>query len=450
MNLSDRILDCFPSGSYAMSGLLRLLDIEETTSIPTAAVECKLQPKLLMNPEFVATHAQTPEKLLMLVMHELHHVLLGHTTLFPRLTPEQNFVFDAVINGIVCRMFPSPEHTAFFTDYYKADVFPECLLRPPEGWPSSQAGFKADYPGLEKHSVHFKSMLKDVHAALYSDAGASYKEVFDILPKALDGKGIGDIPLMGGHSVEDEDGSDLQHQSPLLFEIVRELVESWPQPPDPIKGRSLADVLSTSNVKPIKLQSKRRKLETLIKRVAGFSAHGNLYRQQYSNLTFTSPIPSMNRKSMVMQIMGVQPMLHSAQMPWKQRSPGGEKVHVYVDVSGSMNSVLNALYGAVLDCKDMVFGKVHLFSNRIADVTLDELRKGKCITTGGTDIACVAKHIQTNQVRRALLITDGWVGEAKGQHHDILQSTKLAVAYMGESTNMHDLALVADFTAVLH
>ena len=82
MNLSDRILDCFPSGSYAMSGLLRLLDIEETTSIPTAAVECKLQPKLLMNPEFVATHAQTPEKLLMLVMHELHHVLLGHCLLY--------------------------------------------------------------------------------------------------------------------------------------------------------------------------------------------------------------------------------------------------------------------------------------------------------------------------------------------------------------------------------
>jgi hypothetical protein len=92
---------------------------------------------------------------------------------------------------------------------------------------------------------------------------------------------------------------------------------------------------------------------------------------------------------------------------------------------------------------------VHLFSNRIADVTLDELRNGKCITTGGTDIACVAKHIQNNQVRRALLITDGWVGQAKGQHHDILQSTKLAVAYMGESTNMLDLALVADFTAVL-
>jgi hypothetical protein len=115
-----------------------------------------------------------------------------------------------------------------------------------------------------------------------------------------------------------------------------------------------------------------------------------------------------------------------------------------------MNGVLTALYGAVLDCNEMVHGKVHLFSNHIADISLAQLRSGVCITTGGTDIDCVARHIDTHKVRRALFITDGWVGEAKGQHHDILQSTKLAVAYMGESTNMLDLALVADFTAVLH
>ena len=71
-----------------------------------AAVECRAQPRLLVNPEFVAAHANTPEKLLMLVMHELHHFLLGHTTLFARTTMVQNFVFDAVINGLICRMFP--------------------------------------------------------------------------------------------------------------------------------------------------------------------------------------------------------------------------------------------------------------------------------------------------------------------------------------------------------
>ncbi|MBM3276001.1 MAG: hypothetical protein FJZ00_12675, partial [Candidatus Sericytochromatia bacterium] len=114
--LAERILDAFPSGSYALSALLRLLDIVESRSIPTAAVECLAQPRLLINPDFVAKHAQTPEKLLLLVMHELHHVLLGHTTLFPTVTPSQNFVFDTVINGVISRMFPDPEYTSFLTD----------------------------------------------------------------------------------------------------------------------------------------------------------------------------------------------------------------------------------------------------------------------------------------------------------------------------------------------
>ena len=101
----------------------------------TAAVECRLQPRLLINPDFVDAWAATPEKLLMLVMHELHHVLLGHTRLFPRLTRVDNLVFDAIINALLCRMFPAPEHTVFFTDFYDENHFPDCLLRPP-----SQAG----------------------------------------------------------------------------------------------------------------------------------------------------------------------------------------------------------------------------------------------------------------------------------------------------------------------
>jgi predicted metal-dependent peptidase len=129
--LCDRILDCFPAGTYGLSVLLRLLEIVETDTVATAAVECRAQPRLLINPDFVVKWAATPEKLLMLVLHELHHVLLGHTRLFPRVTPVDNLVFDAVINALLCRMFPQPEHTSFFTDFYRDDVFPECLLRPP-------------------------------------------------------------------------------------------------------------------------------------------------------------------------------------------------------------------------------------------------------------------------------------------------------------------------------
>jgi hypothetical protein len=137
--LAERILDSLPNGAYAMSALLRLLDIIPSDAVPTAAVECRLQPRMLINLTFLEKSAETPEKLLMLVMHELHHVLLGHTTLFPRATRVQNFVFDAVINGLLCRMFPLPEHTAFFTDFYRVDRFPECLLRPLSAGRSNQS-----------------------------------------------------------------------------------------------------------------------------------------------------------------------------------------------------------------------------------------------------------------------------------------------------------------------
>lgn len=132
--LSERILDCFPSGSYALHALLSLIDIVETDTIATAAVECRAEPRLLVNPEFVDRSADTPEKLLMLVMHELHHILLGHTRLFPCVTAVDNLVFDAVINSLLCRMFPAPEHSSFFTGFYDEEKFPACLLRPPDGW----------------------------------------------------------------------------------------------------------------------------------------------------------------------------------------------------------------------------------------------------------------------------------------------------------------------------
>ena len=64
--------------------------------------------------------------------------------------------------------------------------------------------------------------------------------------------------------------------------------------------------------------------------------------------------------------------------------PSGDKVHVYLDVSGSMDSVKDVLYGAILDTKQYVHPAVHLFSTKVEDITLDELRRGVCKSTGGT------------------------------------------------------------------
>ena len=444
ISIAERIMDCFPSGSYALAALLRLLDIEESEAVPTAAVECRIQPKLLINPGFVREHAETPEKLLMLVMHELHHVLLGHTTLFKTVTAVQNFVFDAVINGIICRMFPGPEYTAFLTDYYDARVFPHCLLRPPPGWP----GRVNTAEGVVAVGGWEAERIREVHAALYSDGGATYQEVFELLPKLLPAAAIEGVPLLGGHSSGGANAGDLEQRSPVLFDVVREIVEEWPQPPDPIRGRSLADVLKEAKIEPA-TPTARSVLRALIRKVAGSNGIGEIRRAGLDFANAPTPIPSLSRRSAVLRSLGQTPLLHAGEVAWRRNVRVGHKVHVYLDVSGSMEAVKGALYGAVLDCREYVHPTVHLFSTKVADISLEELRLGICKSTGGTGIACVADHMAANHVRRALLITDGWVGIPHGRHRTTLANAKLAVAFLGQSVNPNDLAGVADFTATL-
>lgn len=443
--IAEQILDCFPSGSYALAGLLRLMDIVETDKVPTAAVECRIQPKLLINPEFVQKHAHTSEKLLMLVMHELHHVLLGHTTLFPTITPVQNFVFDAVINGIICRMFPAPEYTSFLTDYYDAKTYPHFLLRPPLNWPNGAAS-AGGIPGIPLAGIR---KIREVHAALYSEAGATYKEVFDLLPKFLSEDAIKGVPLIGGHVEGGATEGDLEHRAPVLFDIVRGIVEEWPQPPDPIQGRSLANVLQDTTIKPHRTTSSRAILRRLIRKVAGVHDNGAVRQTRIDTLSAPTPIPNLNRRAAVLRVLGHEPLLHPNEVSWPRVVRTGERVHVYLDVSGSMEAVKEALYGAVLDCREYVHPQVHLFSTEVASITLAKLSRGVCRSTGGTDIVCVADHMAKNQVRRTLIITDGWVGSPRGRHHTTLAQAKLAVAFLGYGTNEEDLKDVTNFSATL-
>jgi hypothetical protein len=390
----ERILDAFPSGSYGLLALLRLLDIVETTEVDTASVECTSMPRLLINPKFVDAHAATPERLLMLVMHELHHVLLGHTRLFPRVTPADNVIFDAVINALLCRMFPKREHTSFFTGLYSDAHFPECLLRPPVGWkPSSLAAVP---PALQAKDLRG---VQTVYRALYSETGANYQELYEALRSVvppLDG-----IRLLGSH------GAEPAELEGLVFETVRSIVEHWPQPPDPIRGRSWHDLLRFESVRA--RRGNRSILRALLRKVAGPTGSALSRCESAGSATAVTPIPSGDRRAVVLQALGALQLLYRTQSTGRVRERR-DRVHVYVDVSGSIGDFKGALYGAVLDCRDVVHPAVHLFSTVLHDVSFDGLRNGECRTAGGTSIECVASHIQKHGVRRAVILTDGWVG----------------------------------------
>jgi hypothetical protein len=421
-SIAERVLDAFPSGSYGLMALLRLLDIVETVKVPTAAVECRSMPLLLINPKFVEEHAATPERLLMLVMHELHHVLLGHTKLFPRLTPADNLIFDAVINALLCRMFPKPEHTSFFTAFYRDDRFPECLLRPPAQWrPSLPAPIP---PALEAEGMR---SVRPVYRALYSETGASYHELYNVLKSMVPPEG--GVQLIGNHVYDKTDGLPAGETETelegLVFDMVRTIVEHWPQPPDPVQGRSWDELLRFERVRP--RPSNRGILRSLIRKVAGNRGVNLAKGYGVSAVTSATPILTGDRRSVVLRALKTPQLLYRTELTARARERC-DRVHVYVDVSGSIGNLKGALYGAVLDCLDVVHPIVHLFSTKVHDISFAGLRTGECRTTNGTSIECVATHIRSCRVRRAVLLTDGYVGRPGAIAAKTLGGSRLGVA----------------------
>ena len=85
---------------------------------------------------------------------------------------------------------------------------------------------------------------------LYSPVGASYRDLYETLrssrPEAVD------VLLIGSH------GEEVPELTGVVFEAVRTIVERWPQPPDPIPGRSWSELLQ-SRLPIAAVQARRKK-----------------------------------------------------------------------------------------------------------------------------------------------------------------------------------------------
>lgn len=443
-----RILDSYSAGTYAWQALLGIVEVVESEAVEKAAVECRPRPRLLIKPGFVERHAETPEKLLMLVMHELHHVLLGHTRLFPRASWLDNFAFDCVINALLCRMFPQVGHLALLTDYYRADRFPECLLRPPPGWDAE--GTVPLPPALCEHDDF---ALQEVYRGLYSWSGVSYDELIAALVRAVPLATLQGARLLGDHRAAAGGGpseSGLGNHVGLLLDIVREMAGQWPEPPASVCGRSLGGVLQRRRVVPCHVAANRRQLRKLILETAGWKQTGGATRRVADeDCAIVTPLPRHDRRAMVLSALGRPPLLYRGTVGVRRPRRVDPWVHLYLDVSGSVTHLQSALYGAVLDCRAVLHPAIHLFSTDVEDVSLASLRRGDCRTTGGTNIACVAAHARRHHVRRAVIVTDGHVGFPTRRDTETLQKIVLGTALAGDKTNHFPLQPVTDYWAEL-
>lgn len=405
--IAERVRQCVPLRHPAFGKLLQLLSIELSRDVPTAAVTVGTRSRLLINPDFLAERCRTEEHLAMLVMHELYHVLLGHTRLYRRPTLAANWAFDCIINAQLCRLYPGIGFTSFFSALAAAEG-PWSLIAPPPGWPDAPR--------------YAEGALGDVHRRLYDDTGVTTEELFQLLEQVaikLDPDGSG--RLLGNHGEESKDGDPLQLDPDLLAEA-RRIVARWPM----VTQRGGVDDGGELTPRQDVLQrhvEARKALRRLLRKAA-FGSHGGPMRRLPVWLdAFVVQPQARDRRAQLQRFMGHQPLLWQGWMQQDGLQDSGQ-VTVYLDVSGSMMSWLPVLLDALTQSAALVHWPIFGFSTQVHPITRTDLAAGRYQTTGGTHIACVAQHLVDNDIKRAVIVTDGHVQDIPTDLLERLQRTR--------------------------
>ena len=438
----DRVSNSLPAGDYCLPGLLQLCEISITDAVPTACIECATPPVMHVSPTFVREHCKTNEHLVMLIMHEIHHLILGHTRLCPRATQLDNVVFDAIINSMLCQLFPDECSFSFFTEFYRSDRFPQCFLRPPPNW----TGTWGEVTTPEALAGAEFAEAASVYARLYGD-GCTYEELRAVMVAHAQAANDQQVTLLGDHSPEGEGSSSDEAavaRAPCFFREIRNIIDHWPKTDRAGRAWGAAVRKKFLARKAVSNQSRLRRLLQRIGKPRN-GAESRLRRVSVGTTNVSAPIARLDRRSIVARSLGAQLLLPSTSVSHRVRTPITTRTHVYLDVSGSMNGVLAAVLGAMHLCREFVHPTVHQFSTRIVDTSMRTLLSGEISSTGGTEIACVLTHMRTHNVKRAVIITDGLVGAPSPEGAEWMRGARIGVALTPGSQRSDLEAHVTEF-----
>lgn len=402
-----RILDVIPPRSFEVMTFLSLFRVRLSDKTETACVTCGEAPELLLNKEFVEAHCTTDEHLFMLVMHELYHVILGHTRLFPRTTEVRNLVFDAVINALLCSLFPDSAFTSFFTDYYPSDKMPFALLRPKgkDTPPEAEDALNLLYGGTDTGTYH------DVYEALLKSG--CVKEVNLLLPGSGSAAEDSRPVLLGSHGEKDGE------MSAEMKDLIHEIISKWPSPDRPLAGRDLGSSERERNfdAKADSRLALTRGIYRLMRHAAVSGSHevrGRAMRERLCEAaTF---LPDWHDRSHAAREVALGDAL-VYRTTTRVRRPScrdTRKAFVYFDVSGSVADEVPSVAQALLPYCRSGRCTVHVFSTVVHPASARDLAAREFFSTGGTDINCVLRHVldlpARKRPRAVVVVTDGDTG----------------------------------------
>ena len=413
-DIKRRLFSVIPTSSLHMMEFLKLMDIrfaeEETKS---AAVTCTSRPELLLNKAFVDAYCKTDEHLFMLVMHELYHIILGHTHLFKRHTDIDNIAFDAVINAILCRMFPGEEYVSFFTSINSDETFPGCILRPIGN----------------KTPLKYIPVLKNLY---YTNTG-TYFEVYECITNELEEmlkNGQIKYVLLGNYEDNNDDMSN-----PLLKKMLDKVISKWPREMI-VNGRDLGGELEDKTIEFAKAErNAQNKMKRLLRKsgVIQGSVSKRKMSIQYVQEDATLVTPDYKDRTLLTKsIIYEQPLLYNSSLiNSKVVRDSNIQSLVYLDVSGSVVDDINHFAPLLLKPYKNKKCLLFAFSTIVVPVSYQDFRKGKYKSTGGTSLNCIFEHYfslpKKKQTKKVLILTDGETGKVADDYYQKIKQQKIEV-----------------------
>ena len=434
--------------------LLARMQLRLKCSVTSAAVHQEgARLVLTINPAFVRRFTRTVADMRLLILHELFHVRLGHLRI-DATSPMAGLALDALINAQICRIHSRYPDWALLRRVYPEGVFPTALLRPPGAWKTAPR-----WP--------FDGRLGAIHRALYtSEVSVTWREIQEALESAgsMRINQEGEIPVDSRQSEPEEEDADgperkMDTVDEKEFSESDETNEFGNEPEEDDNDEkaiciSCDEILLLGNheehLPPVEDPALHaligQCLDTAISQGAngyGGPYHGPGDEEVRFRLRPMAPHPSWIRtlQQAIRTLRNLPPGMQLRQDldALEARLPGHsrydrraqvlaqfgtsallqrhrlqetdflirDRIHLYLDVSGSVAGYLPQLYGALQPFVHHFQPVVHLFSYKVRHRPIASLHLGEVVADQGTSLQAVVDHRNRLPHAPALIVTDG-------------------------------------------
>jgi len=419
---------------WLLSNLASISSVTFSDEIETACIRKTGETySIQFNPDFVRKYLSTADDILFVLLHEIFHKIQGDFLRDLKIQNQideavANIVEDIVINARLCRLF-FPQAVPLFEKLYSPEIFPEIILIPPnvlDCWRILKENlfYKpcdefCNYEFERMHDCEFYNRIQPV----FNKVKNLPKTSIDLtdnpeLQKIERNSWLKGLVLWYWYAWSGLD----KITTTDLYDTIRPL---FPEAPtvillgdhknregnlpgweDLFEGHQAGysedekeeqtEILVSYQYVPKMIRLLKKALELDLSNP----------RQTTRIMPEQSIIPWPGRRENLWLANGLLPVFYKPPVMLKDLEY--LRPHLYLDVSASTKEFQPIIYGLIAHCGDIIGQPIYLFSNKVFEISLKDLRQGKIITTGGTDYDCVIEHALKNHFKKIIIVTDGY------------------------------------------